>query len=50
MALWRGRYADNLRELKRLRALWKGPLVELPLLAQEGTALVDALAARLADA
>ncbi len=47
MALWRGRYADNLRELKRLRAHWRGPLAELPLLALEGEALIDALAARL---
>ncbi len=47
MALWRGRHADNLRELKRLRARWPGPLAELPLLALEGEALIDALAAAL---
>ncbi len=50
LALWRGRHADNLRELRRLRARWPGPLAELPLLALEGEALVDALAAKLETA
>ncbi|HEV8239728.1 MAG TPA: ArsA-related P-loop ATPase [Thermoanaerobaculia bacterium] len=49
--LWRDRRAVQERELARLAAAWRGPRVELPLLALEGgPALVEALAARLARA
>jgi anion-transporting ArsA/GET3 family ATPase len=49
--LWRRRRAMNERELARIRAAWKGPLFELPLLPVErGPALVEALEARLYEA
>lgn len=47
--LWRRRRAMNEREVARLGAAWRGPLLELPLLAEDdGPSLVDALARRLA--
>lgn len=49
--LWRERRAVNARELKRLRASWKGPLAELPLLPfDRGPALLAAVEAALEDA
>ncbi len=44
LALWRERRLVNERELRRLKAGWKGPRIELPLLALERTpALLEAL-------
>jgi hypothetical protein len=49
--LWLERRAVNERQLGRLREAWRGPLVELPLVARErGPDLVDALLERLARA
>ena len=49
--LWRDRRQVQERELARLAAAWRGPRVELPLLALDsGPPLVAALAARLARA
>jgi Mrp family chromosome partitioning ATPase len=46
--LWRQRRAVNDRELQRLRAGWRGPVVELPLLPQEtGPGLLQSLADQL---
>ncbi len=45
LELWRRRRALNERELRRLRAAWRGPLLELPLLPlPRGPALLDGLA------
>ncbi len=49
--LWRDRRRVQERELARLDAAWRGPRVDLPLLALDsGPPLVAALAARLAHA
>ena len=51
LALWRQRREVNERELERLRTGWRGPRVDLPLLALErGPALVAALGDRLVSA
>ncbi|MFH1176010.1 MAG: ArsA family ATPase [Acidobacteriota bacterium] len=51
VALWRHRRGVNERELRRLRASWDGPLVELPLVAfDHPPELLAALAAPLAEA
>ena len=47
LALWRGHHADNLRQLKRLREGWRGPLARIPLLAAEHDALVADVARHL---
>ena len=48
--LWRERRGVNERELKRLRASWRGAMAELPLFPLDrGTALTDALAAALRE-
>ncbi|MEO8138328.1 MAG: ArsA-related P-loop ATPase [Gemmatimonadota bacterium] len=48
--LWRQRRAVNERELKRLRAGWKGPLAEIPLLPLDrGPDLLAAVEAVLAE-
>jgi anion-transporting ArsA/GET3 family ATPase len=49
LALWRQRRAVNERELARLRADWKGPLAEIPLLPLDrGPGLLAAVEAALA--
>ena len=51
LALWRQRREVNERELDRLSVEWRGPRVDLPLLALErGPALVTALGERLVRA
>jgi anion-transporting ArsA/GET3 family ATPase len=51
LELLQRRRALNERELARLAASWRGPIVRLPLLpVHRGPGLVDALAPRLADA
>lgn len=46
--LWRERRAVNEAELARLRAAWRGPVQEIPLLPLDtGPALVDAVADRM---
>ena len=48
--LWRQRRAVNERELKRLRAGWKGPLAEIPLLPLDrGPDLLAAVESALAE-
>ena len=49
--LWHARRRLNEAERARLAGGWDGPLLDLPLLAQErGPELIDALASRLAEA
>jgi anion-transporting ArsA/GET3 family ATPase len=49
--LWRTRRSVNERELARLRAAWRGPVVELPLLPfDRGSALIAALREHLGAA
>jgi energy-coupling factor transporter ATP-binding protein EcfA2 len=48
--LWRRRRELNERELRRLRAAWRGPLLELPLLPfPRGQALLEGLGAELEE-
>jgi hypothetical protein len=48
--LWRERRAVNERELQRLRTVWQGPLLEVPLLPLDrGPALLAAIEAVLED-